>query len=36
MRTEMDYLVMGDYLFEKSKQPEWDEKQDWKNEYALD
>jgi carbamoyltransferase len=36
MRTEMDYLVMGDYLFEKSKQLEWNEKQDWRNQYILD
>ena len=22
-RTEMDYLVMGDYLFDKKEQDEW-------------
>jgi len=26
MRTEMDYLVMGRFCFEKSRQPEWNEK----------
>jgi carbamoyltransferase len=36
MRTEMDYLVIGDYLFNKSEQPEWHEKDNWKNEFALD
>lgn len=36
MRTEMDYLVIGDYLFSKSEQPEWHEKDNWKNEFALD
>ena len=36
MRTEMDYLVVGDYLFAKSDQPEWAEKVDWKQQYGLD
>ncbi len=36
MRTEMDYLVIGDYLFSKADQPEWLEKEDWKTEFALD
>jgi len=36
MRTEMDYLVMGDYLFDKKEQPEWKEKKDWREEYGLD
>ena len=36
MRTEMDYLVVGDYLFSKAAQPEWTEKEDWKTEFALD
>jgi len=36
MRTEMDYLVMGDYLFDKSKQPEWSEQEDWRDQYVLD
>jgi len=36
MRTEMDYLVVGDYLFSKAAQPDWTEKEDWKTEFALD
>ncbi|MFN8293952.1 MAG: carbamoyltransferase [Chitinophagales bacterium] len=36
MRTEMDYLVVGDYLFKKTEQPEWQEKETWKNEFTLD
>ncbi len=36
MRTEMDYLVMGDFLFSKQDQPSWAEKQDWRDEFQLD
>lgn len=36
MRTEMDYLVIGDHIFDKSKQPPWPESQEWKNEFTLD
>jgi carbamoyltransferase len=36
MRTEMDYLVIGDYLFDKKKQPQWPEKDNWKEEFTLD
>ncbi len=36
MRTEMDYLVIGDYIFDKLKQPQWYEKKDWTEEYGLD
>ena len=36
MRTEMDYLVMGNFLFAKKEQPEWQEKGDWKETYGLD
>ncbi len=36
MRTEMDYLVIGNFLFEKTKQPEWKEKDNWQTEYQLD
>jgi len=36
MRTEMDFLVMGDYLFKKDEQPEWRETENWLNEYQLD
>lgn len=36
MRTDMDYLVIGDFLFIKSEQPEWKEESDWREKYALD
>lgn len=36
MRTEMDYLVVGDFIFAKSEQPEWHEKDDWREEFVLD
>ena len=36
MRTEMDYLVMGDCLFEKTRQPNWQDTQNWQEEYELD
>lgn len=36
MRTDMDYLVIGDFLFSKTDQPEWKEKKDWRNEFKLD
>ena len=36
MRTEMDFLVVGNFLFEKAKQPVWKEKDNWKEEFVLD
>src|ERR1043165_2522555 len=36
MRTEMDYLVLGDFFLSKKDQPEWKEKDDWKKEFKLD
>lgn len=36
MRTEMDYLVMGNYLFDKKEQPDWDKADNWKEEFKLD
>jgi len=36
MRTEMDYLVMGDYLFDKKDQKKLGHDIDWKNEFKLD
>lgn len=36
MRTEMDYLVIGNLIFDKKKQPEWRESEDWKQRYELD
>ena len=36
MRTEMDYLVIENFLLHKDGQPEWQEAGDWRNEYELD
>jgi carbamoyltransferase len=36
MRTEMDYLVMGDCLFAKHEQPDWTEEGDWRQKFELD
>ena len=36
MRTEMDYLVLGNFLLDKQAQPQWDEEKDWQEEFELD
>lgn len=36
MRTEMDVLVIEDYILFKEQQPPWQEKEDWQNEFELD
>lgn len=36
MRTEMDFLAVGNYLFAKTEQPEWKEEKDWREEFGLD
>lgn len=36
MRTEMDYLVLENFLLSKKDQPEWVENADWRDEYELD
>lgn len=36
MRTEMDFLVIGNFVFEKKQQPAWQEKDNWKEEFTLD
>ncbi len=36
MRTEMDYLVLGNYLFEKTEQKELKNDSNWKEEFKLD
>jgi carbamoyltransferase len=36
MRTEMDYLVMGSFLLDKKRQPEFKEEVDWRKHYELD
>jgi carbamoyltransferase len=36
MRTEMDYLVMGNYLFSKTEQPDFDNVEKWRQEFDKD
>jgi carbamoyltransferase len=36
MRTEMDYLVVGNYLLVKSEQPPFVETDDWRDQFTLD
>ncbi len=36
MRTEMDYLVIENFLLEKPKQPHWERDDSWKDEFELD
>jgi len=36
MRTEMDYLVMENCIFDKKLQPQWKEEGNWKDTYGLD
>ncbi|HEY9182032.1 MAG TPA: carbamoyltransferase C-terminal domain-containing protein, partial [Gammaproteobacteria bacterium] len=36
MRTEMDYLVVENFLLDKSKQPVWKKDDSWQSEFELD
>ncbi|EGR3402338.1 carbamoyltransferase [Vibrio parahaemolyticus] len=36
MRTEMDYLILGNFILSKKDQPHWNESVDWRQEYVLD
>ena len=36
MRTEMDYLVINEFLFYKNDQPNWDQFDSWREEFVLD
>ena len=36
MRTEMDYLIMGNCLLNKEEQPEWHEDEAWQETFELD
>ena len=36
MRTNIDYLIVGPFLLDKTQQPEWKESEDWKREFQLD
>jgi carbamoyltransferase len=36
MRTEMDFLVLGNYVLDKRDQPAVADSADWRNEFKLD
>ena len=36
MRTEMDYLVVNNFLLKKTEQPDWENRDKWKGEFGLD
>lgn len=36
MRTEMDYLVIGNYLYKKTDQPNWQDKENWQEKFKID
>jgi carbamoyltransferase len=36
MRTEMDSLVMGDFVLNKTQQPAFEDRRDWRAEFTLD
>ena len=36
MRTDMDFLVLENFLIDKTKQPDWQDASDWKQEFELD
>jgi carbamoyltransferase len=36
MRTEMDYLVVNDFILKKSDQPDWENREKWMEQFKLD
>jgi carbamoyltransferase len=36
MRTEMDYLVVENFLLAKTDHPVWEKDESWKTEFELD
>ena len=36
MRTEMDYLSLGPFLLKKSDQPNWEDRENWRESFQLD
>lgn len=36
MRTDMDYLVVNGFVFDKKSQPDWKNKDNWQEEFTLD
>jgi len=36
MRTHIDYLVLGPFVLDKTRQPAWKETEEWQKEFQLD
>ena len=36
MRTEMDYLIVENFLLDKKEQPVWENDSSWQDEFELD
>jgi carbamoyltransferase len=36
MRTEMDYLVVNDFLLKKTDQPDWENRERWMEQFEMD
>jgi carbamoyltransferase len=36
MRTEMDYLVINDFVLKKTEQPDWENREKWMEKFKLD
>jgi carbamoyltransferase len=36
MRTEMDYLVVNDFILKKTDQPDWENREKWMEKFKLD
>jgi carbamoyltransferase len=36
MRTHIDFLVLGSFILDKTRQPAWEEQGDWRKEFQLD
>jgi carbamoyltransferase len=36
MRSEIDYLSLGPFLLEKQRQPNWQDRENWRETFALD
>jgi carbamoyltransferase len=36
MRTEMDYLIVGNFFLDKNQQPAWEDDTSWQDEFGLD
>jgi len=36
MRTEMDFLVINDFILKKTDQPDWENREKWREKFKLD